>query len=65
MLNKEGKEEQVNVDRVVLALGATSENGLVKDLEGKVKEIYVIGDCQKPRKIIDAVYEGFQTGLRL
>lgn len=65
LLNKEGEEEQVRAEVVVLALGAASVNDLIKDLKGKVKEIYAIGDSQKPRKIIDAVYEGFQTALRL
>lgn len=63
--NQEKKEEQIKMDFVVLALGATPANGLIKGLKSKINEIYVIGDSYKPRKIIDSVYEGFQVGLRV
>jgi NADPH-dependent 2,4-dienoyl-CoA reductase/sulfur reductase-like enzyme len=58
-------ENRVKVDVVVIAMGATPANDLVKSLKGKVPEIYVVGDCHQPRKIIDAVYEGFLSAIRL
>lgn len=63
--NQEGKQERVKADVVVLALGATSVKGLAKELESKAPEIYVVGDCLQPRKIIDAVYEGFLSGTKV
>jgi hypothetical protein len=33
---------------------------LKKSLQGKVQEIHIVGDARQPRKIIDAVYEGFR-----
>jgi pyruvate/2-oxoglutarate dehydrogenase complex dihydrolipoamide dehydrogenase (E3) component len=63
--NQEGKKERIKGDIVVLALGSTPIKHLAEELEGKVPEIYEVGDCKQPRKIIDAVYEGFLSGLRL
>lgn len=53
-----GKEELLPADWIVLALGAKPNDSLAKKLEGKVPELYVIGDSSRPRKIIDATYEG-------
>jgi pyruvate/2-oxoglutarate dehydrogenase complex dihydrolipoamide dehydrogenase (E3) component len=57
--NSAGKTERVKGDMVVLALGAVPAGDLRVRLQGKVKEIYTIGDAHQPGKIIDAVYEGF------
>ena len=59
------KEEKVHSDVVVLALGAASVKDLAKELEGKIEEISLVGDGNKARKIMDAVYEGFQAAIRL
>jgi 2,4-dienoyl-CoA reductase-like NADH-dependent reductase (Old Yellow Enzyme family)/thioredoxin reductase len=62
--DQEKKEEKIKGDIVVLALGVTPVDDLANQLQGKVREIHIVGDCHQPRKIIDAVYEGFQAGLR-
>ena len=38
---------------------------VAKKIEGKVDCIYSVGDCAKPRKIIDAIYEGFRAALTI
>jgi len=64
LFNQEtGEEECIKADAVVLSLGATPVNELTGDLEGKVKKVFLVGDCAKPRKIIDAVHEGFRAGI--
>jgi len=64
-LDKEQKKRTIEADTVVLALGLKSNNELYKALEGKVPELYAIGDCVKPRKIIDAIREGFFIGREI
>jgi 2,4-dienoyl-CoA reductase-like NADH-dependent reductase (Old Yellow Enzyme family)/thioredoxin reductase len=58
--NSAGKEERIKGGFVVLALGAVPAGDLKKSLQGKVQEIHIVGDARQPRKIIDAVYEGFR-----
>ena len=37
----------------------------MEGLEGTVPELYLIGDAKKPRMIVDAVREGYQTARTL
>ncbi|HEX77630.1 MAG TPA: FAD-dependent oxidoreductase [Dehalococcoidia bacterium] len=48
---------------IVLALGSTANDGLRKSLPGP--EVYAIGDCVEPRKLPQAMEEGWSIALRL
>lgn len=50
-----------DVDFVVLAMGNKANEELYKDLKGKVKQLFRVGDCAAPRAIINAVYEGHKA----
>ena len=52
-------------DTIVLAVGSKSDNHLARELEGKVPELYVIGDASDPREALEAVYEGEEVALRI
>jgi 2-enoate reductase len=59
---KSGERRTLKADAIVLAVGMTSnDDRLSKALDGKVKEVYHIGDCVSPGKVIDAVWRGFRT----
>jgi mycofactocin system FadH/OYE family oxidoreductase 2 len=53
------------VDTVVLVMGREPNNQLAEGLEGRVNELYEIGDCYAPRKVNHAIYEGFMTGVKI
>lgn len=59
--NRSGIERQLPVDTVVLSSGLKADNYLSEELRDKVPELYVIGDCVEPRKVKDAMWEGFRT----
>jgi 2,4-dienoyl-CoA reductase-like NADH-dependent reductase (Old Yellow Enzyme family)/thioredoxin reductase len=61
----EGKRETIPADTVIIAVGYKANDRLYKALEGKVPEIYCIGNSAKPRRILEATSEGYQTGLAL
>ncbi|MGM0689718.1 MAG: FAD-dependent oxidoreductase [Bacillota bacterium] len=65
LVEKEGREVLLPADTVVLAIGAEANNELAGELEGKVKELHIIGDALKPRKITEAVREGFDLARKL
>ena len=46
------------IDTVVLAAGGQANNALHRALKGKVKELYAVGDCVAPRRVLHAVLEG-------
>jgi 2,4-dienoyl-CoA reductase-like NADH-dependent reductase (Old Yellow Enzyme family)/thioredoxin reductase len=52
-------------ETVVLAIGHKACNSLVAQLKDLVPELYVIGDCYKPRKMISAIHEGAKVARQL
>jgi len=53
-------------DNIVLAIGSEVPNDAIyKNLEGKVAEVYAIGDANQPRAIVDAVYEGEAIAIKI
>lgn len=53
------------VDTVVLASGGRADDSLYRALQGKVGELYTVGDCLQPRDVEAAVYEGHKAGRAL
>ena len=65
LINKQGQEQSIEVNTVVLAVGAKSNNELFKSLNNVVPEIHMVGDCVEPRRILDAINDGHSIGLSL
>jgi thioredoxin reductase len=55
---KEGKRQTIEADTIVTAMPLEPSTELLKKLEGSAPEIYDIGDCKEPNKIIDAIADG-------
>jgi len=55
--DKQGKEEFIEVDNVVFAVGSILRNDLPGKLEEEFK-VFRVGDCVEPRDIFNAVREG-------
>ena len=60
IINKQGKEIEIPADSVVLALGFEADRSLEDKLGDR--PILWVGDCVKPRKLLEAVREGFEAG---
>jgi 2,4-dienoyl-CoA reductase-like NADH-dependent reductase (Old Yellow Enzyme family)/thioredoxin reductase len=60
-----GKLYTIEADTVVLAVGAKPNDALIKELDGKVSELYAIGDCVEPRRMINAIHEGADVGYQI
>lgn len=61
----DGEKRTMEADTVVIAVGYMANQILYKALGGKVAELYCIGDSSEPRRILEAVNDGYQTGLAL
>jgi 2,4-dienoyl-CoA reductase (NADPH2) len=64
-LEKQSGSEMVRADSVVLATGSKSVDALSGPAAGIVSEVYRIGDAAEPRNALEAVKEGFLTGLKI
>ena len=52
-------------DTVVMAVGFKTDKSLENSLRESIENLYVIGDAVSPRKIYNAVHEGFHTARLL
>jgi 2,4-dienoyl-CoA reductase-like NADH-dependent reductase (Old Yellow Enzyme family) len=64
MVEGDGKTEEIGGETIVLAMGAEADQKLA-GVKEKTRKLFVIGDCAKPRKIMDAVYEGAKVGCEI
>jgi len=53
------------VDTVILAFYHQANESLYYQLKGRIKELYRVGDCVAPRKVEDAIREGWEIGLKI
>jgi 2,4-dienoyl-CoA reductase-like NADH-dependent reductase (Old Yellow Enzyme family)/thioredoxin reductase len=62
---REGEGKTIKADTIVLAAGAVSERKLYDDIKDVLPEVYLVGDGLSPRKVGEAIAEGFQAGLKI
>ncbi len=59
--HQEGERDFLEANTVVLAVGLKSNDEIWKMLGSEGPEIHAIGDCVRPRRVINAIWEGFRT----
>ncbi len=66
VVDKNGKKQEIKADSIVLASGFAPQTALRDQLE-KVKglEVYAVGDCVNPRRVFDAIHEGYYAAIRV
>ncbi len=62
IVERAGEENFLRADTVVIAAGAKPVNRLYEALRDHAGEIFLIGDAGRPRKVLEAVAEGFKAG---
>ena len=60
-----GEETTIQADTIVLALGSKPVHKLADALEERGIPFYSIGDCQNPKNIRKAIYEGSLAGRQI
>ncbi len=65
VVEQNGERKELACDTVVIAVGTKPNDGLYDELQGKVAELYKIGDCVKPRKALDATKEAADLALKI
>ena len=60
VIDRNGKREEILADNVIIATGFTPNRDLIESLESHTGlEVYEVGDCVEPRRIFEAIHEGF------
>jgi len=60
-----GNDEKLKADTVVIARGMRPDRSLLDEIGKGSMEVYAIGDCDRPRRILEALTEGAQVGLKI
>ncbi len=58
-------ENTLKVDSLISAAEMRACNELHRTLSGRIGELYAIGDCIEPRRIINAIWEAFHTARKI
>jgi 2,4-dienoyl-CoA reductase (NADPH2) len=58
-------KESIPADTIVIAAGTIPVNDLTREVTQDGIEVITIGDAREPRKIADAIMEGFDTALQI
>jgi 2,4-dienoyl-CoA reductase-like NADH-dependent reductase (Old Yellow Enzyme family)/thioredoxin reductase len=57
--------KNIAADTIVLAAGSTPHTDLAEALKGKGPKVHSIGDCVEPRRILEAMREGWKVALEI
>lgn len=60
-----GLEKRVATDTVIIAAGSEPNDEFFEEIKGQIPEAYIIGDSLKPRRILEAIAEGFEVGIKI
>ena len=63
--SRRGRQQTIAAETIVLAAGSCPNQSLAEELQGAVEALYLIGDCVEPRRIANAVEEGFRIACKL
>ena len=62
---KKKKTLNMDADRVVICLGVRSDNVLYREIKNSFDTVFLIGDAVVPRRIGDAIREGYEKAVLL
>jgi 2,4-dienoyl-CoA reductase (NADPH2) len=65
LITSEGEERTIEADSIIPALHSKPNTEMLKDLEGKVPEVYTVGDCRQAGLIVDAIGSSWDIARRL
>lgn len=65
ILEKAGYEFLLDADTVIVSVGARPRKKLEKALEGKVSEVYRVGDCDKIGNAMKSIESSYDTAMKI
>jgi len=65
LVDTEKGRTSIPADTVIMAVGAQSVDDLSREVEGNGIKIITLGDAKEPRKLTEAIREGFEEALKI
>ncbi|OIN95636.1 MAG: hypothetical protein AUJ48_02745 [Deltaproteobacteria bacterium CG1_02_45_11] len=65
VITKDGKKEEIKADSIVVAPRMEAGKELLEKVESmtEIMSVQSVGDCVAPRKLFNAIHEGFKAGV--
>lgn len=63
--NKEGQKQTIEADSVIPVTSLVPNDGLFRSLQGKLPEVYSIGDSAEPGLVMDAIAHGYRLAREI
>jgi 2-enoate reductase len=60
VVNHHGKTKALTIDTIVAATGLAPNPSFREELGDLITEVYAVGDCVQPRRIMEAIWGGFR-----
>ncbi len=61
----QGTRKLTGFDSVVISMGSVSIAGLTEGVKKKVSQVFVVGDAEKPREVMEALLEAEEAAIRI
>ena len=61
----QGTRKLSGFDSVVISMGSVSDVGLAEGVKKKVSQVFVVGDAEKPREVMEALLEAEEAAIRI
>jgi len=62
IITKDGERRTLEGETLIVALPFQPDTDLLESLQGKIPEIYAIGDCKEPQLMVQAIADGWTIG---
>jgi 2-enoate reductase len=61
IIHKDSRKETLPVDTVIIAVGLEPEQGIYRSLQGKLSNLYLIGDAREAKNIMNAIWDAYEV----
>lgn len=65
IIDCEGRSQFIKADTIIMATGVRSDRNIAESFYGLTPDTFLIGDCERIGKIMDAVFDGYSIASRL
>jgi 2-enoate reductase len=61
VIHKDSHRETLPADTVIIAVGLESEQGIYRQLQGNLTNLYLIGDAREAKNIMNAIWDAYEV----
>jgi 2-enoate reductase len=61
VIHKNSRKETLPADTVIIAVGLESDQGIYRQLQGNLANLYLIGDAREAKNIMNAIWDAYEV----